>query len=131
MEKNETWDLVSSPVDAKKMDALWCKLQTIEKNETGSLMLHMVYVACLISRFMAKSREEHMLAAKSVLTYLKGTLDFRRTQHIDVRYHYLCDLAKQEVVKLVFSGTEDQVADIMTKPGKLEIFNKLRSSLGM
>ncbi|KAG7598554.1 Zinc finger CCHC-type superfamily [Arabidopsis suecica] len=131
IQKNETWDLASSQVDVKKMEAKWCELQDIEKNQTGSLMPHMMYVADLISQFMAKSKEEHMLAAKSVLTYLKRTVDFRRTQHIDVRYHYLCDLAKQEVVKLVFCGTGDQVADIMTKPVKLEAFIKLREKLGV
>ncbi|KAG7589391.1 Zinc finger CCHC-type [Arabidopsis suecica] len=113
------------------LKAMRCELQAIEKIETGSLLPHMMYVACLISQFMAKSREEHMLAAKSVLTYLKGTLAFRRTQHIDVRYHYLCDLAKQEVVKLVSCGTEDQVADILTKPLRLEVFVRLKEKLGV
>ncbi|CAA7052583.1 unnamed protein product [Microthlaspi erraticum] len=55
----------------------------------------------------------------------------RHTKHIDVRYHYLCDLTNQEVVKLVFCGTGEQVADIMTKPVKLETFVKLRGLLGM
>ena len=55
----------------------------------------------------------------------------KRTKHIDVRYHYLRDLTSQEVVKLVFCGTEEQVADIMTKPVKLETFVKLRSLLGI
>lgn len=199
----------------------------------------MMCVVCLLSRFMANPREDHMLAAKRVLRYLKGTLDLgifykrgsdlevraytdsdyagdaddrrstsgyvfllsgaavcwssrkqeivtlssteaeyiaatncachcvwikgimeqnfheqcncmeiycdntssiklsrnpvmhRRTKHIDVRYHYIRDLTNQEVVKLVFCGTEEQVADIMTKPIKLETFMKLRSLLGM
>lgn len=55
----------------------------------------------------------------------------RRTNHIDVRYHYIRDFTNQEVVKLVFCGTEKQVADIMTKPVKLETFIKLRNRLGM
>lgn len=55
----------------------------------------------------------------------------KRTKHIDVRYHYLRDLTSQEVVKLVFCGTEEQVADIMTKPVKLETFVKLKSLLGI
>lgn len=199
----------------------------------------LMFVVCLISRFMAKPKEEHMQAAKRVLRYLKGTLEFgvfykrgselkvkaytdsdyagdiddrrstsgyvfllsgaavcwssrkqdvvtlssteaeyeaatscachcvwlkgimeqivldqcecleifcdntssiklsknpvmhRWTKHIDVRYHYLRDLTNDEVVKLTFIGTEEQVADIMTKPVKLETFVKLRSLLGM
>ena len=55
----------------------------------------------------------------------------KRTKHIDVRYHYLRDLTSQEVVKLVFCGTEEQVADIMTKLVKLETLVNLRSLLGI
>ncbi|KAM0015324.1 putative RNA-directed DNA polymerase [Helianthus debilis subsp. tardiflorus] len=55
----------------------------------------------------------------------------RRTKHIDVRFHYLRDLVNQEELKLVYCKTEDQVADIMTKPIKLEAFIKLRGLLGV
>nr|GEX68647.1 putative RNA-directed DNA polymerase [Tanacetum cinerariifolium] len=213
---------------------------TLYKQLVSSLMYltvtrpDMMYVVCLISHFIAKPREEHMQAAKRVLRYLKGTLDFglfyyrnsdsklktytdsdyardikdrrctfgyvfllskaaicwssrkqaivtlssteaeyvaatscachcvwlkgvlkdldfmqgesleifcdnsstiklsknpmmhRRTTHIDVRYHYLRDFTNQQVVNLVFCGTQDQIADIMTKPVKLETFVKLR-----
>lgn len=45
----------------------------------------------------------------------------KRINHIDVRlfYRYLRDCTSQEVLKLVFSGTEEHVEDIMTKPLKL------------
>lgn len=61
----------------------------------------------------------------------KNPVMHRRTKHIDVRYHYLRDLTSQEVMKLVFCGTGEQVADIMMKPVKLETFIKLRELLGM
>ncbi|XP_024990741.1 uncharacterized protein LOC112525030 [Cynara cardunculus var. scolymus] len=52
---------------------------TVYKQLVGSLMYltvtrpDLMYVVCLISRFMAKPREEHMKIAKRVLKYLKGT----------------------------------------------------------
>ncbi|KAE9620525.1 putative RNA-directed DNA polymerase [Lupinus albus] len=55
----------------------------------------------------------------------------RRTKHIDVRYHYLRDLSNQGVVKLIFCGTQEQLADIMTKPMKLDQFENLRRLLGV
>lgn len=54
---------------------------TIYKQLVGGLMYltvkrpDMMYVVCLISRFMAKPREEHMHIAKRVLRYLTDTLD--------------------------------------------------------
>ena len=55
----------------------------------------------------------------------------RRTKHIDVMYHYLCNLSTNGTVWLVFCGTEDQVVDIMTKPIKLDQFVKFIGMLGV
>lgn len=54
-----------------------------------------------------------------------------RSKHIDIRFHFLRDLCKEEVIELVYCNIVDQVADIMTKPLKLETFSKLRKKLGM
>ncbi|KAM1569159.1 hypothetical protein ACFX10_034310 [Malus domestica] len=54
-----------------------------------------------------------------------------RSKHIDVRYHFLRDLCKDGVIELQFCKSEDQVADLMTKPLKQPAFEKLRSMLGV
>lgn len=54
-----------------------------------------------------------------------------RSKHIDVRFHFLRDLSRNEVIKLVHCNSEDQLSDIMTKPLKLETFLKLRDKLGL
>ncbi|KAG7561531.1 Zinc finger CCHC-type superfamily [Arabidopsis thaliana x Arabidopsis arenosa] len=54
-----------------------------------------------------------------------------RTKHIKVRFHFLRELVKDEEVDLVHCGTQEQVADIMTKPLKLDTFVKLRRMLGV
>ncbi|KAJ6864542.1 hypothetical protein NC651_035176 [Populus alba x Populus x berolinensis] len=50
----------------------------------------------------------------------------RRSKHIDVKYHYLRNLTRECTIALVHYGTQDQVADLMTKPLKLDAFLKLR-----
>nr|KYP57182.1 Retrovirus-related Pol polyprotein from transposon TNT 1-94 [Cajanus cajan] len=54
-----------------------------------------------------------------------------RSKHIDVRYHFLRDLVIEKIIDLVYCRSEDQVADILTKPLKLEAFEKLRGLLGI
>nr|XP_034896856.1 secreted RxLR effector protein 161-like [Populus alba] len=54
-----------------------------------------------------------------------------RSKHIDVKYHFLRDLAKDEVINLIFCRSEDQMADIFTKPLKTSLFHKLRKLLGV
>jgi hypothetical protein len=40
----------------------------------------------------------------------------KRTKHIDVRYHYIRELAEKEEVKVKYISTNEQKADILTKP---------------
>ena len=54
-----------------------------------------------------------------------------RSKHIDVKFHFLSDLTNEGIVELVHCHTQDQLADIMTKPLKLEAFLKLRDRLGV
>lgn len=67
----------------------------------------------------------------STIKLSKNPVMHGRSKHIDVRFHFLCDLTQDGVVELVHCGTQDQVADLMTKPLKLEAFMKLRDHLGM
>ena len=54
-----------------------------------------------------------------------------RNKHIDVRVHFLRNLTKEGTIELVHCASQDQVPDIMTKPLKLEFFQKLRKLLGV
>ncbi|CAI0627471.1 unnamed protein product [Linum tenue] len=67
----------------------------------------------------------------STIKLSKNPVLHGRSKHIDVRFHFLRDLVKEEVIKLEHCGTTDQVADIMTKAVKIETFEKLRGELGM
>ena len=54
-----------------------------------------------------------------------------RTKHIDVRYHFLRDHVMKDDIELHFIPTDDQLADIFTKPLDENHFNYLISMLGM
>lgn len=54
-----------------------------------------------------------------------------RSKHIDVRFHFLRDLTTNGEIELIHCGTQEQVADLMTKPLKLETFKKLRGMMGV
>lgn len=50
-------------------------------------------------------------------------------KYIDVMFHFLSDLTKEEVIELKHSNTQEQLADILTKPLKLESFVMLGDDL--
>jgi hypothetical protein len=46
-------------------------------------------------------------------------------KHISVRFYFLCELTKARTVEMVHCNNQNQVADVMTKPLKLDAFLKL------
>lgn len=67
----------------------------------------------------------------SAIKLSKNPVLHGRSKHIDVRYYFLRDLSNDGMINLVYCRSEDQVADIQTKPLKLAAFMKLRGLLGM
>ncbi|PNX58520.1 type I inositol 145-trisphosphate 5-phosphatase 12-like protein, partial [Trifolium pratense] len=61
----------------------------------------------------------------------KNPIMHGRCKHIDVRFQFLRDLTKDGTVELVHCRSEDQLADLLIKPLKLESFCKLREGLGI
>lgn len=66
----------------------------------------------------------------STLNLSRNPIMHGQSKHIDVHFHFLRDLTKEGTVEFVFCGTQEQQADVMTKPLKLEPFQKLRDRLG-
>ncbi|KAG7578869.1 Reverse transcriptase RNA-dependent DNA polymerase [Arabidopsis thaliana x Arabidopsis arenosa] len=67
----------------------------------------------------------------SAIKLSKNPVLHGRSKYFDVRFHFLRDLTKDGVVNLVHCGTNEHVADILTKPLRLEVFIRLREKLGV
>ena len=68
---------------------------------------------------------------KSAIALTKNPVLHDRSKHIDTRYHYIRECVTKMDVQLEYVKTNDQVADIFTKPLKREDFIKMRSLLGV
>ena len=67
----------------------------------------------------------------STIKLSKNPVMHGRSKHIDVRFHFLRDLTREGLIELVHCSSHNQVADIMTKPLKLEAFQRLRQMMGV
>jgi len=67
----------------------------------------------------------------STIKLSKNPVMHGRSKHIDVRFHFLRDLIKDGELVLKHCKTDEQITDIMTKPLKLEVFERLRGLLGV
>ena len=67
----------------------------------------------------------------STIKLSKNPVMHGRSKHIDVRFHFLRELTQDEVVTLLHCRSQEQLADIMTKPLPRVVFEKLRTLMGV
>eukprot|EP00253_Pinus_taeda_P013773 PITA_13773 len=65
------------------------------------------------------------------ITLSKNFVFHKRTKHIDTKFHFIHELVNNGEIVLQHCRTEDQFADILTKPLGKKIFDHFRKCLGM
>ena len=53
---------------------------------------------------------------QGTIALAKNPVHQQRSKHIDVRYHFLRDVVSDGVVKLSYVPSNENVADVLTKP---------------
>ena len=56
----------------------------------------------------------------------KGRSTTNRTRHINIRYFFIKDRIESKDVKVIYTGTDDMVADFFSKPLQGQLFEKFR-----
>ena len=67
----------------------------------------------------------------SSINISKNPVQHSRTKNIEIRHHFLRDHVQKGDITLEFIRTEDQLADILTKPLNKEQFVNFRMQLGI
>jgi len=78
-----------------------------------------------------KEATEICIDNKSAQAFAKNPIFHDRSKHIDTRYHFIRECIASKEVELKYVKTQDQVADIFTKPLKIEDFRRMRAMLGV
>nr|GMD82326.1 Retrovirus-related Pol polyprotein from transposon TNT 1-94 [Ipomoea batatas] len=112
---------------------------TLYNQIVGSLMyitasrLDIMHSVGIISRYMEEPVQQHLDAAKRILRCLKGTIDYGLfyRKGIKARFHFLRELVEDGELTLVHCKSEDQAANLFTKPLNATSFLKLRSKIGV
>src|ERR1700722_2022093 len=68
---------------------------------------------------------------QSAIKLAKDPVQHQRRKHIELHMHFIRKLIHDQVIKVLFFPTKDQVAEIFTKSLTEENFSKLRSMLGV
>ncbi|GJW61745.1 retrovirus-related pol polyprotein from transposon TNT 1-94 [Tanacetum coccineum] len=96
--------------------------------------------ACQQAQWMKQTLIDYDIRLDDVLIMCdnKGDIDLSknlvqhsRTKHIEIRHHFLHDNVQKGNISIEKVASEDNIADIFTKPLKREVFKYLRLGLGM
>ena len=68
---------------------------------------------------------------ESAIKLTNNLVELARTKHVDVRHHFIRDHQQKGDICIESVGTEDQLADIFTKPLDEKRFCKLRNELNI
>ena len=67
----------------------------------------------------------------SAIDISKNPVQYSKTKHIEIRYHFIRDLIERKIVCLEYIPTESQNADIFTKPLDRSKFKTLHQVIGV
>jgi hypothetical protein len=67
----------------------------------------------------------------SAISISKNPVMHSKTKHIPIKYHFLREQVENQVVKLEYVPTKEQIADIFTKPLPRDTFEYLRQKMGV
>ncbi|GAA0165161.1 hypothetical protein LIER_20633 [Lithospermum erythrorhizon] len=67
----------------------------------------------------------------NVTAYKSFIGSLRRSKHIDIKYHKIQELVAEKEINVEHCSSESQVANIFTKPLKMETFFRLKKFIAM
>jgi hypothetical protein len=74
---------------------------------------------------------ELMVDNKSAINLAKNPIAHGRSKHIETKFHFLRDQVTKGKIKLSYCNTNIQMADVLTKPLKIDRFKDLRRMMNV
>ncbi|KAH9681844.1 hypothetical protein KPL71_027113 [Citrus sinensis] len=98
-----------------------------------SSVCHAIWLRNLLKELSLAQEEptEICVNNKSAIALSKNPVFHDRSKHIDTRYHFIRECIARKEVQIKYVKSQDQAADIFTKPLKQEDFVRFRSLLGV
>ena len=118
---------------SKKQPVVILSTTKVEYIAVASYACQSIWIKRIMKTLGFKNQNKILVLcdSNSAIQLSKNPVFHGRSKHIDIRFHFLSDLVKDRSIELSHCNTQNQIADIMTKPLKLEQFLKLRNMLGV
>lgn len=118
---------------SKKQPVVALSTTEAEYIDAASCACQSVWLSRILKAIGCEGKSETVIMCdnSSTIQLSKHPMFHGKSKHIEVRFHYLRDLVSGGMVRLSYCSTENQIADIFTKPLKLAQFEKLHGMLGV
>lgn len=68
---------------------------------------------------------------KGAIEISKNPTNHNRTKHIDIRHHFIRERIKEKEITITYISTKEMIADLLTKPIGLDLFQRGCKGMGM
>ena len=89
-----------------------------------------IWITRLIEELHEKVTPNIQIDNESAIKLIKNNQFYKKTKHIEIRYQFIRDLHEKGKITVSYTPTEEQLADILTKPLTRVIFERLRDQTG-
>jgi hypothetical protein len=118
---------------SKKQPVVTLSTCEAEYVAAGGCVCHVIWLRRLLKElnFAQEKATQIYLDSRSAIELAKNPVHHERSKHIDLKFHFIREHVKEKEIELVHVKSEDQAADIFTKPLSTRLFEKMRNLLGM
>jgi hypothetical protein len=109
-------------------------LSTVEAEyiSAGSCCAQLLWMKATLDDFGVKFKQVTLLCDnESAIKLTNNLVQHSRIMHIDIRHHFIRDHQMKGDIAIESVGTDDQLADIFTKPLDEKRFCKIRNELNI
>ena len=120
------------PWMSKKQNSMSLSMAKVEYIAAGSFYTQLLWMKKLLHD--CRIPQDTMCVFydnTSAINLSKNPVQHSKSKHIEIRYHFIWDLVEDKVVCLEFIHTDNQKADIFTKPLDDPRFESLRKTIGV
>ena len=117
---------------SKKQNSVALLTTEAEYISAGNCCAQLLWMKATLNDFEIKFKQVPLYCNnESAIKMTNSPVQHSRTKHIDVRHHFIRDHQQKGDISIESIGTEDQLADIFTKPLDEKRYCKLRNKLNI
>ena len=116
----------------KKQNSISLSTAEAEYIAAGSACTQLMWMKQMLADYGLEQGTLTLFCDNMSAIYIsKNPVQHSRTKHIDIRHHFIRELVESKTIALEHVGTNDQLADLFTKPLDTLRFGNLSQSIGI